>query len=212
MFVEYAHAPDSFEGLCVEKRINGCFRETMQCLSDLILLPSTMQVEVEKIVHVNVPGLGLLCAAFLYPALLCPASSTPQSSVPRDPLPRRHETAPLLFTLATHGLTALSSYTHLVETGPERVVEKVVTVEVEKPVIQKSVMQVQQRSSPPQIRAEKPEIVYAPPLVVRQEQPARAYRGDWTEVDELRRQVSREELHSKADQIYHSMSRVAIGE
>lgn len=116
---------------------------------------------------------------------------------------------------------------YFIETGP--VVEKVVTVEkpvevekivekvvtVEKPVevekIQERVMQVQQPSIPLQVRAETAEVVYAPPLVIRQEQPNRAYRGDWTEVDELRRQVSREELHSKADQIYHSMSKVAIG-
>ncbi len=86
------------------------------------------------------------------------------------------------------------------------------TVEVDKPVTQHPVMHVQQRSSPPPpIRTEKPEIVYAPPIVVRQEQPSRTYRGDWTEVDELRRQMSREELHSTADQIYHSMSKVSIG-
>jgi hypothetical protein len=85
-----------------------------------------------------------------------------------------------------------------------------VTVEVEKPVVQRPVMHVQQRSSPP-APIREPEIVYAPPIVVRQEQPSRTYRGDWTEVDELRRQVSREELHSTADQIYHSISKVSIG-
>ena len=188
MFVEYAHALDSFEGLCVEKRTNGCCRETMQCCS--------MSCRPDFVAALHAGGGGEDCP--------CQCS--------RSRPPRRHETAPLIFALATNRLTVMSPYTHLVETGPERVVEKVVTVEVEKPVIQKSVMQVQQRSSPQQIRAENPEIVYAPPLVVRQEQPARAYRGDWTEVDELRRQVSREELHSHADQIYHSMSKVAIGE
>lgn len=40
---------------------------------------------------------------------------------------------------------------------------------------------------------------------------AATFQGDWTEVDASRKQMSRQELHSKADEIYHALSNVTIG-
>ena len=40
---------------------------------------------------------------------------------------------------------------------------------------------------------------------------AATYKSDWTEADESRKQVTRQELHSKADEIYHALSNVTLG-